>query len=312
MSDASYIVVRTIEEALSLASAHPGEYLYSAGGTDLQVRLKQELVHAPLIVDLSEIPELGGIHSDEHGMVIGSMTTLHESASSPAVRNWCPMVSVATESIATPVIRMTATVGGNLLVANRCTWFNQSPAWRESAGSCLRDAGDTCLVTGGHDKCFSRHVSDLAPALIALEARVTVRDPQSTREMALEDLYVVDGMRAQANLGADAIIAAVRLGRRPERWWYRKLRNRESVDYTSLTIAGARHAERQVRVCLGGVSMSPVLLSAEAGETSLESMKTQARRACKTVDNDSMPLSYRRAMIDALLEDLWHSLGDKS
>jgi 4-hydroxybenzoyl-CoA reductase subunit beta len=310
MADASYIVVGNIDEAFDLVRAHPGNYLFSAGGTDLQVRLKQELARAPLIVDLSGIPELRGIRSGPAGLGIGSMTTLCEIAASPAVRSWCPMIAAAAESIATPVLRMTATVGGNLLVANRCTWFNQSAAWRASAGSCLRDAGDACLVTGGHDKCFSRHVSDLAPALIALEGRVVVRDPQSTRETALADIYVTDGLRAQANLGVDAILTEVRFARRPRHWWYRKLRRRESVDYTSLTVAGALYEDHHVRVCIGGVSMSPVLLDVAAGKTSLESVKSLARRACKAVDNDLLPLSYRREMIDTFLEALWRELGE--
>jgi len=312
MTEAAYAVVRSVEQALDLAQSHPGDYHYSAGGTDLQVRIKQELTRARVIIDLSEVPELRGIHSGPAGLVAGSMTTLRELGSSPEVRDWCPMIAEAAASVATPVVRMTATLGGNLLVANRCSYYNQSAEWRLSAGYCLRDDGDTCLVTGGHDRCFSRHVSDLAPALIALGARVVIHDLRSTREMPLEDLYVPDGLRSHAGLGDSAILLSVRIGRRPGRWWYRKLRRRESIDYSSLTVAGARDAVGGLRVSLGGVSMSPVLLFTEGGAGNLEDLKRQARRACKTVDNDLMSLSYRREMIDVFLGELWHSLDGAS
>ncbi len=310
MAEAAYVVAGSLEEALALAETHSGHYAFAAGGTDLQLRRQQELEAAPLIIDLSGIGDLGGVRAGRHRLEIGALTTLAELATSAAVRRWCPMIAEAAASIGTPVLRMTATAGGNLLVANRCTWYNQSAAWRGAAGTCLRNSGDTCLVTGGCGQCYSRAVSDLAPALIALQARVVLRDAHATREAALEDLYLADGLHPQAQPGKDAILTALRLAHRPERWCYRKLRRRDSVDYTSLTVAGARDADGGVRVCIGGVSMSPILVSAGPGDANLPALTAEARRKCKTVDNDLLPLSYRRNMIDVFLEELWRELGE--
>ncbi len=310
MADAAYVVAGSLEEALALAEAHAGGYVFSAGGTDLQLRLQQELEAAPLIIDLSGIGDLSGVQAGRDGLEIGAMTTLAELAASAAARRWCPMIAEAAASVGTPVLRMTATAGGNLLVANRCTSYNQSAAWRDSAGSCLRNSGDACLVTGGRGQCYSRAVSDLAPALIALQARVVLRDAHAARELALEDLYAAGGFDPRARPGNNAILTAIRLAHPPERWWYRKLRRRDSVDYTSLTVAAARDAAGRVRLCLGGVSMSPILVCAPAGEASLRELQAEARRKCKTVENDLLPLSYRRSMMDVFVEESWRELGE--
>lgn len=309
MRDAAYVRVNTVAQALQLARGSGGDYIYSAGGTDLQINRKQELIGKSLIVDLCEIPELRNIRVESDSLVIGSMATIDDLILSREVTSWCSLIVEAARSIATPVIRMTATVGGNLLVSNRCSYYNQSSFWRQSAGSCLRDTGDTCIAIGGGDKCFSRNVSDMAPALIALDAHVTIQDQESKREMPLIDLYATDGIRHHANLDKDAILASVRVSLQPVRWWYRKLRRRESLDFTSLTVAATVDDKHHARICLNGISMSPVMIEVNMGTAHLDDLKSLARRNAKVVDNDLMPLSFRREMMNVFMDELWADLG---
>jgi len=210
-------------------------------------------------------------------------------------------------SVGTPVIRKTATVGGNLLVNNRCTYYNQSKPWRTAVGSCLRDVGDTCLVTGvKHGKCFSRHVSDMAPALIALDTEVTIRNQHSTFSIPLSQLYVQDGIRCVSHLEDDGILENIRVFAKVKHWWYRKLRLRQSLDFTSLTVAATADSLGMVRICLNGVAMAPILISGQQSELTLDGIIKQARLKAKLVDNDLLPLPYRQEMTAAYLEELWN------
>ncbi|HWR83148.1 MAG TPA: FAD binding domain-containing protein [Candidatus Deferrimicrobium sp.] len=299
----------TVDEALILASQRAGECLYVAGGTDVQVRRKQELLVRPHVIDLSQVPSLRRIQRRNDQFEIGSMVTLEELSEESA--SCCPMLVEAVRSVASPVIRCTATVGGNLLVSNRCTYYNQSRFWRETAGSCLRDVGPTCLATGVKDKCTARNVSDLAPALIALNSSVEIRDQHSTHVVPLSDLYVADGIRSHAYMEHGAILTAIRVSTKPVRWWYRKLRRRQSIDFTSLTVAGAVDTSGQVRICLNGVSTSPVLMETDLATSTLPDLQRRARRACQTVDNDVMSLKYRRQMMDLFLAHLWHAFTEE-
>lgn len=307
MVDPLYSRPGSLDEALALVHKSPDDCLFVAGGTDVQTYRKQELEHRRHLIDLSRVDALRQIRIENDELVIGTMTTLDELTRSKEVNDWSPMICDAAHAVASPTIRYAATVGGNLLVSNRCTFYNQSKLWRESAGSCLRETGPTCLATGGTDKCYARNVSDLAPALIALDGTLDIRGGSGSRVMSLSDLYLADGLDGQGGLPTGAIITAVRLSLKPARWFYRKLRQRESIDFSSLTIAGALTASGDMRVCINGISMSPVLIVAKPADRNLAELKSQARRACKTVDNDLIPLKYRREMIDVYLDDLWVS-----
>jgi xanthine dehydrogenase YagS FAD-binding subunit len=283
--------------------------VYSAGGTDLAIRQRQGLVRQSVVIDLCDIADLHTIRAIDGGFEIGAMVTLAELAVSPEIHSWCNIIPEAAASIATPVIRMTATVGGNLLVANRCTYYNQPSSWRAGVGSCLRDLGDTCLATGSLDKCYSRGVSDLAPVFVALDASVVMHDQNGKRHHSLYDLYAPDGKQFHTNLGNDAILSGIILKTHPARYAYRKLRGRQSIDFSSLTGAGVVDDSGTSRICFNGVSPSPVRLSLPSGNLDTGVIQELARRASKTVDNDLIPLTYRRSMIDTLVGEILQELA---
>lgn len=310
MNNSLYMRPATVDEALVTAAEHQGDYLYFGGGTDVQIYRKQELARQRIIIDLSEVDDLRAIQTGKNGLNIGSMVTLDEIASSADIQTQFPMIGDAAKSVATPVVRKSATLGGNLLVQNRCTFYNQSKEWRDAIGSCLKDVGDICQVTGGKDNCFARNVSDTAPALIVLGASVTVQTSQSVAEVPLKEIYAADGLTPHLFMESDAILTHVNVRQKPERWWFRKLRLRRSVDFTSLTVAAAVAPDGTARVCLNGVSMAPVLVEQPLSSMTLEDLIRRVRKQCKTVDNDLMPLKYRREMIDVYLTDWWRSIAD--
>jgi 4-hydroxybenzoyl-CoA reductase subunit beta len=310
LNDSLYIRPPTVDEALVKAAEHQGDYLYFGGGTDIQIYRKQELARQRTVIDLSDIDGLRAIQKGKDGLTIGSMVTLDEIITAAVIQDEFPLIAEAAKSVATPVVRKSATIGGNLLVQNRCTFYNQSKAWRKAIGSCLKEVGDICQVTGGKDKCFARNVSDTAPALMVLEATVVIHNRDAIVGIPLKDIYVADGIQEHIHLDDDAILTEIKIAREPERWWFRKLRLRRSVDFTSLTVAATVDSDGTARVCLNGVSMAPVLVEQPLSSMTLEDLIRRARKECKTVDNDMMPLKYRREMIDVYLTDWWHSIAD--
>ncbi len=302
-----YFLPTTAVEALKLAQNHP-DYRYYAGGTDLQLRIKQRLSRPETIIDLSRIAELRQVQFQPNGgLKLGALVTLSELTAHPAIRDQFPLIYEAAKSIGSPVLRKTATLGGNLLLANRCTFYNQSLDWRNSMGSCLRDTGDICQVTGVDGNCYSRNASDLAPALIALEAGVSIRGKNGTRQAALESLYHSDGIHYHQNLACGDLITEIRVPVSNGVHFYKKLRVRQALDYSSLTIAAIFQPADHFRVCVNGVSMSPVWLEGFRGEMTFGAVEHFFRKHCQTVDNDTLPREYRRLMMVTWLREWWES-----
>ena len=307
MSTPLYVMPQTVAKAISLANNDPAGYVFYAGGTDIQLHIKQHLIQPDTIIDLTGVKSLKKINSRGGRLVLGAMVTLDQIIHHQGIRANYPIIAVSATSVATPVVRKTATLGGNLMVSNRCSFYNQSFEWRQSIGSCLKDTGDFCQVTGGLHHCYSRNVSDLAPALMALNARVTVRSVTGKIYLPMAGLYVPDGLIVHAPLGAGGIITEIMIPEIPSKWWFKKLRLRNSMDFTSLTVAACVDNTDNLRVAVNGVSMAPVGVEAKISNLTLTDLIRQVKRTCKTVDNDYLPLQYRREMISAFLTECWES-----
>ncbi|MEK7257698.1 MAG: FAD binding domain-containing protein, partial [Bacteroidota bacterium] len=190
----TYLVPASVPAALSAAQTNGDSFAYLAGGTDLMVHRQQENNSTACLIDLSALPGFGEIEIKDGSLFIGAGVTLHGLASSELVRQKFPLLAEAALSIASPVIRKSATVGGNLMVENRCSFFNQSEFWREAIGLCLKCGGDVCIATGGKKACYSVFVSDLVPALICLNATVHFEAADGVHSMPLEALYSSNGL----------------------------------------------------------------------------------------------------------------------
>ncbi|MBO06533.1 MAG: FAD binding domain-containing protein [Candidatus Marinimicrobia bacterium] len=305
-----YHTPSSIEDALSIADKYNDNYTFFAGGTDIQIYRKQKLDLNEHIIDLSLINNINTISMKNGTLSLGAMATLDEIFVSKKIQNNFPLIAKSVNSVATPVLRKTATIGGNLLVKNRCTFYNQSKGWRDSIGSCLRDVGDICQVTGGKDDCYARNVSDAATALIALNAKAVLTSLNGVEHRLVKDLYLPCGIKSH-NLSKGTILTQIHLSLSPVKWWYKKLRLRKTLDFTSLTVAATVNKTGIVRVCLNGASMSPILIKESLDLLTLELLIKQARKHCKAVDNDLMPLKYRKQMINVFLEECWETISQK-
>src|SRR3954452_19877055 len=163
---------------------------YIAGGTDM-VQLLQEYVRRP-----DRLVSLAGLLEDRidlgpQGLRLGAAATMAEVAAHPGITEQFPLVSEAVLNSASPQVRNQATIGGNLLQRTRCPYFRdvgyEACNKRAPGSGCAAISGENRwhAVLGTSENCIAAHASDLAVALVALDAAVEVRGAGGQRIVPL-------------------------------------------------------------------------------------------------------------------------------
>src|SRR5438477_7558867 len=264
---------RDLSTALALltqAGRNDASAEYIAGGTDM-VQLLQENVRRPeRLVSLSGLLD-NRIDIDQQGLRIGAAATMAEVASHPAVAAQFPVISEALLNSASPQVRNQATMGGNLLQRTRCPYFRDvgySACNKRAPGSgCAAIGGENRwhAVLGTSENCIAAHASDLAVALVALDAVVEVRGANGQRTEPLIDFYRLPGAtpHIETVLEPGEVIAAITVPASAvaRRSHYLKVRDRASFEFAVVSAAvaldmhGARI--RRAHIALGGVGTKP-------------------------------------------------------
>jgi 4-hydroxybenzoyl-CoA reductase subunit beta len=217
-----------------------------------------------------------------------------------------------------------ATIGGNLCLDTRCTYYDQSEEWRQAIGYCMKKDGTTCWVATSSKRCLAVSSTDSAPMLIALGARVTLVSASGTREVAVSDLYQNDGMRYLTRR-PDELLTRVSIpdaaGVRSTYW---KLRRRGSFDFpvgaaaAAATFDGSGRVE-SVRLVLGAVASQPlvaekaatVLIGHTLTDERIAAAADSAYEIAKPMDNTDFELVWRKKMIRTLVTNALRELrGD--
>ena len=148
-----HTVARSLAHASALTAARPGQAVVIAGGTDLLGALKDNIhpTYPELLVDIKRVAGLRHVTEDKRGLRIGALTTLHELATHPVVRQKYRMLADAARSVASPPVRHMGTVGGNLCQEPRC-WYYRYP---ENQFHCLRKGGQRCNAMLGENRYHS-------------------------------------------------------------------------------------------------------------------------------------------------------------
>ncbi|MDP1725255.1 MAG: FAD binding domain-containing protein [Bacteroidota bacterium] len=309
MAENKYHLVTSIEAALSLAKQHVQSFKYIAGGTDVLVNRFQGNDESASLIDLSGIAILKEVHADTHFLKIGSLIRLDDLKKHEIIKEQFPALLKAANEVASPILRKTATLGGNILCENRCTYFNQSAWWRESVGYCLKCDGEVCIATGGTKACFSKFVSDTAPVLISMNAQLEIIDEKSLKIIPLESIYTGDGINPR-NLSKTAIIKNIMLPLDNSfKVVFKKLRPREAVDFTSLTTAVSLVQNGKIKIVIGGIDPKPVIVEGmlDVSETLIQDAVKKAR----IVDNDYYSRAYRKEMMILYLKQSLEELNNK-
>lgn len=268
-----YVSPRTIEEAVLFLASHAGESKPMAGGTDLIPNLKRRELAAPnYIVDLKGVEELAGLswHPQE-GLQIGALATIRSIGRHPEIRRLYPSLVQAALSMASPQVRNRGTFVGNI--------------------------------------CSGIPSADSAPALLSLNAELSLRSSRAERTLPLNRFFIGPGETA---LQPDEIVTALRIPEAAERCVYLKLSPRHSMDMAITGVAAAvtksRNGYSDVRIALGAVAPVPmravraeaVLKDRPISKDAIEEAAKAARAECRPIDDYRASAAYRRDMVYVL------------
>jgi len=299
----------SLEEALDLLDVHGEEAKVIAGGTDLLVSMKQRLLAPKYLLNLKGL-ELDFIEEGKEGLRIGALTRLADIIKSPLVREKFPVLAQAASYVSAPPLQNMGTLGGNLCLNTRCFFYNQSQFWRQARPLCFKTGGEMCHVVKGSDHCYSVYQGDLAPVLIALEARVKVAKKGSERVIPLPDLYTGRGEKPIA-LEAGEILIEMEIPAPAASWGgdYQKLRYRGAMDFPLVGVAAVLHWNggscARAKMVLTAVASAPVVVEEaskllEGHKPDEEAIARAAEAAYEVVhpvaNIGSTPL-YRRKMV---------------
>ena len=253
--------------------------MYLAGGTDLLPLWKGAVIRPEQIVDISRLG-LNTITSTERGLELGALARLSDVARDSAVVGKYGLIAQAIANSASGQVRNMATVGGNLLQRTRCPYFRSAdlPCNKREAGpGCGALAGENrqAALFGGSASCVATHPSDLAVALVALDAEVVIAGQSGERRVPLASFYRLpaDAPEKDTTLGHGELIKAVLIPDATQfagRSTFLKIRDRASFEFAVVSIASALRLDAgtivEARLVAGAVAPMPWRLSASESE----------------------------------------------
>ena len=266
MSLFSYAKPRALGEALSLLK---NGTVAIAGGTDLIGLIRSGLATPNALVDLTGIEGLRGWTREKgKGLRIGALTPLSDLETSPQLRKLAPMIVESLRDAATPQLRNMGTVGGNLLQRNRCWYFRDEavPCWLKGGTRCFAAEGENRYhAILGAAECVMVAPSDLAPALIALDAEVELASSLGRRTVPLRTFFVTPSgrQRKEHAIRKGELITSVKItdSALERRGTFLKAMDRKAWSFALVSVAAAARIKdgkaHDVRVVLGGVAPSP-------------------------------------------------------
>ena len=293
-----------------MLGARSGDVLIIAGGTEIIPSMKQRLFTPPYAMVIRGIDDLHGIRVlPGRGVEIGALTTLSAIEDSEFIRRNYPVLRDAAMTVASPVIRNMATIGGNISLDTRCLWYNQSLTWRKSCGFCIKKDGDLCHVAPGGTKCWAAFSGDTPPALMCLGAELEIVGPKGARRIALKDFYTNAG-DARMKLEKNELLSRIFLTEATAGWRgaYMKLRIRGSIDYPLAGVAVALKMNGKVedaRVAITAVNPAPLLvpnaehalIGKQVDEHVASVVGELAARTAKPLTTSALTPEYRREMV---------------
>jgi 4-hydroxybenzoyl-CoA reductase subunit beta len=343
----SYHRPGTVDEAVGLLAEFGEAALPVSGGTDLIPNMKHRLFTPEHLVALKGVGDLHGIGVQGGWLVIGAAETLTSVAESSLVQEQLPALSLAAGHVAGPQLRNAGTLGGNVSLDTRCTYYNQTEFWRKSLGYCLKKDGERCHVTRVGKKCVAAHSADTPPVLMTVDAQVELAGPQGRRFVPSRDFFVADGIwnsRREPGEIVTRILIPIRGvggdgGPRPDAdlpplpeipvgtrcTAYTKLRQRKAVDFPLLTVAvaawlGEGGRVTEIRGVVTGLGSRPreltgwddIAVGQALDDDAVEALAERAGKQCVPLENIIVDPEWRRAMVPVYVRRALLELRDRS
>jgi len=324
-----YYKVASVAQAVSLLSRHQQKAAILAGGTDLLSMMKDRLEGPKLkmpefLIDIKGIRDLNYIKEHKDGLKIGAGTPLSDIVSSDLIGKKYPLLHQAASQVGVPQIRNVGTVGGNLCQRPRC-WYFRGKLFPD----CFRKGGNNCYALGGENRyhaifgganCYMVYPSDLAPALIALNARVVIAAPKGNSMVPMEKFYVgPDKNILKENvLSPQEMVLGVEIPNpgTMTKGGYLKLKQRQAFDFAVVSVAVSVSLKNnfvdQARIAFGGLAPFPMRAAKAEVILKAKEVKDAISVACKECMDGAQPLSHNSYKVDAakgILEEALASLA---
>lgn len=317
-----YLEPRTIEELTEIKKELGSQCAILAGGTDLIPMLKRRNVSTKYLVNIKRIQDLTEIsYEGEKGLRIGAAVTLRNIIDHSVVSESYSILGQAARSVAFNQLRNMGTLGGNICLDSKCTFYNQSEFWWKSRPDCFKRGGNVCYVVKGGKQCFGLSAADTVSALIALEAELIIAGLGQQRRTLVETFYTGDG-RKPHQLAEDEVVTAALIPPAVKGWkeGFLKKSYRGTIDFAiaslSLRLKGSAEAIENIRIALNGVSTMPI--RAKQAEIFLIGKRISDKtlnEAIRVIVEETSPLSLvgssafmRRKMIEVMFTDLIESV----
>ena len=320
----AYVVARSAAEAAKALADHgPGARLL-AGGTDLVPNMKRRQQTPSVLISLKRALDLHTLDTRPGKPTkIGSGLTLAQLGGDPRFHvKALAALGRAAASVATPHIRNAGTIGGNLCLDTRCNYYDQNWEWRKAIDFCMKapkgeaivkQDGGVCWVVPGGDRCYAVSSADGVPALIALNAQVTLVSAKATRTIPLAEMYADDGMDYLTKR-PDELLSSIELPAL-DGWisTYWKLRRRGGFDFPVVGVAAAARLGKggvveEARVVLGAVASRPILCDSSMligkplTDDAIAAFAHKASQFAKPLDNTDFALGWRKKAAKVYLE----------
>ncbi len=291
-----------------------------AGGTDLVPLMAKMIVTPRRVVNITEIAALRGVSADSQGITIGATTTLDELFEAPELDQF-PAIRQAIEGINSDSLRAQGTLGGELLQRPQCWYFRGGHGLLAEAGQRVL-AGDSRYhaIFGNAGPAKFVSPSRIAPALIALGARVRILGPSEQEETTIpvEALFraLRDARQREHVIGPNQLLTHIFLPASGLANATYEVRQSAGPDFPLVSAAAALRIEggvvRDANVVIGQVAPTPwtsyaaaqaiigrsvdLESASEAGEAAIEAATPLADNAYKV---RLASVSVRRAILRA-------------
>lgn len=297
------------------AHARDPQLAFIGGGTDLIGLIKDRAALPDRLLDINGLPHMAEIQAlPDGGLRIGALARMSDVAANMEVRRQFPVIAEALLFAASGQLRNMASIGGNIIQRTRCAYFRD-----ETDGRCnKRNPGSGCAalhglnrnhaIFGWSQSCVATNPSDLAVALVAMDAIVIVRGQAGERRIPFTDFHRLPGNTPERDnvLDRGDLIVAIEVPANVEARasHYLKVRDRASYEFALVSVAAALATDgrriRSARLAMGGVAHKPWRLA--AAERSLRGISLEdidgLRSAIAASFIDARPLAHNAFKVE--------------
>lgn len=307
-----YFEPKDLKAAVAYLQKEPSAKIL-AGGTDLLVNMKHKVECPSTLVNLKNIGNLNYIRQDNGAVRIGALTSLKQIYASPLISVKLPGLAEAAAAVGSYHHQVMGTLGGNICQQNRCRLYNQSRQWRSSRPTCFKAGGEICHVVNQKEICYSSYCGDIAPALLALDAKIALAGPEDSREIPIENLFSGDG-KNPLNLNIGEILTEIVISRQAMQEFsiYIKFANRESIDFPIVGAAfWASRENKEYRIAFTAVDRKPIrsrqveafLKGKDLNAETIDAASALAVKEAKPVRTSVYAPTYKRRLMGLLFKE---------